>query len=257
MRVPRRWPGSTLSCVARPPLPFPSRSPPWLFLACFHTHSAERPPGGAPTPTAAAAARMAASSHAVHPPLPPSPGAGTTSWSACSAARRCPRSACPSASSACLPSWRRSCAQRRRRWAAAAQAAALCRALASSKPQLPRPATPCFQHPRMCPSLPSLPQAGGTIRETETEVLVASIGGGMQSRRMQVAADLWAAGLKAEFGYKAAPKMPDQVGGAAAAAAAGCRWPAAVAAAGCGWRRQCGCGRCGHKDGCFANCCCS
>ncbi|KAL4421027.1 hypothetical protein ABPG77_007502 [Micractinium sp. CCAP 211/92] len=55
-------------------------------------------------------------------------------------------------------------------------------------------------------------QAGGTIRETETEVLVASIGGGMQPRRMRICADLWAAGIKAEFGYKANPKMPDQLG---------------------------------------------
>lgn len=70
------------------------------------------------------------------------------------------------------------------------------------------------------PALPSAPapaptaalQAGGTIRETETEVLVASIGGGMQPRRMHICADLWAAGIKAEFGYKANPKMPDQVG---------------------------------------------
>jgi histidyl-tRNA synthetase len=59
---------------------------------------------------------------------------------------------------------------------------------------------------------PCLPlQAGGTIRETETEVLVASIGNGMQPRRMQLCAALWAAGLKAEFGYKANPKMADQV----------------------------------------------
>ncbi|PRW59901.1 histidyl-tRNA synthetase isoform B [Chlorella sorokiniana] len=54
--------------------------------------------------------------------------------------------------------------------------------------------------------------AGGTIRETETEVLVASIGGGMQPRRMRLAAQLWAAGIRAEFGYKANPKMPDQLG---------------------------------------------
>jgi hypothetical protein len=56
-------------------------------------------------------------------------------------------------------------------------------------------------------------QAGGTIRETETEVLVASIGGGMQPRRMALCGQLWAAGIKAEFGYKPNPKMADQVGG--------------------------------------------
>lgn len=55
-------------------------------------------------------------------------------------------------------------------------------------------------------------EAGGTIRETETEVLVASIGNGMQARRMRLASDLWAAGVKAEFGYKANPKMADQLG---------------------------------------------
>lgn len=71
--------------------------------------------------------------------------------------------------------------------------------------------------PSPLPSRPPTPplhsplQAGGTIRETETEVLVASIGGGMQPRRMRICADLWAAGIKAEFGYKANPKMPDQV----------------------------------------------
>jgi hypothetical protein len=46
------------------------------------------------------------------PPKPPAtPQAGaTTSWWACSAARTSPRWACPSASSACLPSWRPVCA---------------------------------------------------------------------------------------------------------------------------------------------------
>ena len=61
---------------------------------------------------------------------------------------------------------------------------------------------------------------GGTIRETETDVLVASIGGGgggggsigdMQSQRMEVAAALWAADVRAEFGFKPAPKMADQL----------------------------------------------
>jgi histidyl-tRNA synthetase len=56
--------------------------------------------------------------------------------------------------------------------------------------------------------------AGGTIRDTETQVLVASIGAGMQGRRMRVAAALWAAGVKAEFGFKPNPKMGDQLGAA-------------------------------------------
>lgn len=53
--------------------------------------------------------------------------------------------------------------------------------------------------------------AGSAIRATETQVLVASIGNGMQVRRMEVSSKLWAAGIKAEFGYKANPKMGDQL----------------------------------------------
>jgi len=55
-------------------------------------------------------------------------------------------------------------------------------------------------------------RGGVPVRETETEVLVASIGKGMQPRRMEVCAALWRAGIKAEFGYKANPQMPDQLG---------------------------------------------
>ena len=55
-------------------------------------------------------------------------------------------------------------------------------------------------------------EKGGTLRETETEVLVASIGSGMQQKRMSLASQLWAAGIKAEFGYKPNPKMADQLG---------------------------------------------
>ena len=54
--------------------------------------------------------------------------------------------------------------------------------------------------------------AQGTIRETETQVLVASVGSGMQRKRMAVASRLWAAGVKAEFGFKSNPKMADQLG---------------------------------------------
>lgn len=53
--------------------------------------------------------------------------------------------------------------------------------------------------------------SGSTIRATETQVLVASIGNGMQTRRMEVCSRLWSAGIKAEFGYKANPKMGDQL----------------------------------------------
>lgn len=51
----------------------------------------------------------------------------------------------------------------------------------------------------------------GTIRETETEVLVASIGNGLQPQRMKIASDLWSAGIKCEFGFKPNPKMGDQL----------------------------------------------
>ena len=55
-------------------------------------------------------------------------------------------------------------------------------------------------------------QTGSPIRATETEVLVASIGNGMQPRRMELASRLWSGGIKAEFGFKANPKMGDQLG---------------------------------------------
>ncbi|KAL6767539.1 TSH1 [Auxenochlorella protothecoides x Auxenochlorella symbiontica] len=55
-------------------------------------------------------------------------------------------------------------------------------------------------------------EEGCSIRETETEVLVASIGNGYQGRRMGIASRLWARGIKAEFGFKANPKMSDSLG---------------------------------------------
>lgn len=70
-------------------------------------------------------------------------------------------------------------------------------------------------------------EINGMIRETETQVLVASIGNGLQGKRMAIAAQLWQAGIKvrgrveeslwhvhaqAEFGYKPNPKMGDQLG---------------------------------------------
>ncbi|KAG2423232.1 hypothetical protein HXX76_015488 [Chlamydomonas incerta] len=54
--------------------------------------------------------------------------------------------------------------------------------------------------------------AGKPLRAIETEVLVGSIGSGLQQRRMALAAELWAAGIKAEFGYKPNPKMADNLG---------------------------------------------
>lgn len=38
--------------------------------------------------------------------------------------------------------------------------------------------------------------SGGFIRSTATDVLVASIGNGLQTERMRVASQLWAAGVK-------------------------------------------------------------
>jgi histidyl-tRNA synthetase len=51
-------------------------------------------------------------------------------------------------------------------------------------------------------------------RATQTEVLVASIGNGLMPRRMALAAQLWRAGVAAEFGYKPNPKMGDQISAA-------------------------------------------
>ncbi|KAF8060498.1 histidine--tRNA ligase [Scenedesmus sp. PABB004] len=55
-------------------------------------------------------------------------------------------------------------------------------------------------------------ESGAAIRATATQVLVASIGNGMQAKRMAVASRLWAAGIAAEFGFKPNPKMGDQLG---------------------------------------------
>ncbi|GMH38611.1 hypothetical protein BSKO_06495 [Bryopsis sp. KO-2023] len=54
-------------------------------------------------------------------------------------------------------------------------------------------------------------ESGVPIRAAETQVLVASIGNGMQKKRMEICAELWAAGIKAEFGFKPNPKMGDQL----------------------------------------------
>ena len=43
------------------------------------------------------------------------------------------------------------------------------------------------------------------------QVLVASVGEGMLEKRMQVCAQLWRLGVAAEFGYKEAPKFPQQL----------------------------------------------
>ena len=40
---------------------------------------------------------------------------------------------------------------------------------------------------------------------------MASIGKGLQTKRMQIASLLWGAGIKAEFGFKPNPKMGDQL----------------------------------------------
>ena len=53
--------------------------------------------------------------------------------------------------------------------------------------------------------------SNGRIRESETSVLVCSVGKGLQPERMRVAAELWAAGVAAEFGYKPDPNLKDQL----------------------------------------------
>lgn len=53
--------------------------------------------------------------------------------------------------------------------------------------------------------------AAAMIRATQTEVLVASIGAGLVHERMAVAAELWAAGHKAEYLFAASPNMPKQL----------------------------------------------
>eukprot|EP00884_Botryococcus_braunii_P005094 jgi/Botrbrau1/14586/Bobra.0312s0009.1 len=59
----------------------------------------------------------------------------------------------------------------------------------------------------------SLAAAGqGKIRENDIQVLVTSVGKGLQGKRMEVCARLWAAGIPAEFGYKANPNLKDQLG---------------------------------------------
>jgi histidyl-tRNA synthetase len=52
---------------------------------------------------------------------------------------------------------------------------------------------------------------GGVIRATDTQVLVATIGPGLASRRMAVASSLWEAGIKAEYLFAAAPNMQKQL----------------------------------------------
>eukprot|EP00210_Caulerpa_lentillifera_P005171 g4943.t1 len=52
---------------------------------------------------------------------------------------------------------------------------------------------------------------GTVIRTCDTQVLVASIGNGLQGHRMNLCAQLWSAGIAAEFGYKPNPKMGDQL----------------------------------------------
>eukprot|EP00201_Polytomella_parva_P012368 CAMPEP_0175070832 /NCGR_PEP_ID=MMETSP0052_2-20121109/18922_1 /TAXON_ID=51329 ORGANISM="Polytomella parva, Strain SAG 63-3" /NCGR_SAMPLE_ID=MMETSP0052_2 /ASSEMBLY_ACC=CAM_ASM_000194 /LENGTH=948 /DNA_ID=CAMNT_0016337967 /DNA_START=49 /DNA_END=2896 /DNA_ORIENTATION=+ len=51
--------------------------------------------------------------------------------------------------------------------------------------------------------------AANEVRAADTDVLVASIGNGLQEKRMAICAELWAAGVAAEFGYKPNPKMAD------------------------------------------------
>ena len=54
-------------------------------------------------------------------------------------------------------------------------------------------------------------RTGVPIRSTDTQVLVSSIGNGMQKKRMEIADLLWSSGISAEFGFKPNPKMGDQI----------------------------------------------
>jgi len=53
-----------------------------------------------------------------------------------------------------------------------------------------------------------------TQRAKDVDVFVMAFGGkgftGLLTERMQVAQELWAAGIKAEFSYKLKPKLPQQ-----------------------------------------------
>ncbi|KAF9515855.1 hypothetical protein BS47DRAFT_1381276 [Hydnum rufescens UP504] len=51
---------------------------------------------------------------------------------------------------------------------------------------------------------------GGIGRRTATEVFIMSVGDGLLIERMQIAKELWDAGIKAEFAYKVKPKLPKQ-----------------------------------------------
>lgn len=53
--------------------------------------------------------------------------------------------------------------------------------------------------------------SNGKIRESETSVLVCSVGKGLQQERMRLASELWASGVAAEFGYKPDPNLKDQL----------------------------------------------
>ena len=53
-------------------------------------------------------------------------------------------------------------------------------------------------------------QKQADIRATETEVYVCGIGNGTLEERMKICTELWKAGIKAEFMYKAKPKLPQQ-----------------------------------------------
>jgi len=52
--------------------------------------------------------------------------------------------------------------------------------------------------------------ARGVGRKSETEVYIISVGDGLLVERMEIAKELWAAGIKAEFAYKLKPKLAKQ-----------------------------------------------
>ncbi|OSX68834.1 hypothetical protein BU14_2191s0001 [Porphyra umbilicalis] len=54
----------------------------------------------------------------------------------------------------------------------------------------------------------------GGVRENATQVVVATVGKGLLTERMKVAAELWAGGIAAEFGYAETVKVNKAVAGA-------------------------------------------
>lgn len=64
---------------------------------------------------------------------------------------------------------------------------------------------------RLLAVLAELERKRASIRKTETEVFVASVGANLITARMEVCRDLWSAGIATEFMYHLAPKANKQL----------------------------------------------